>query len=78
MDNQITYEEALAHFQAQGPMWDALCSGIMAMREDRLSDLVRNANTPNCNERCDAKVIGQVIALDAIVHEFGSKIDTES
>ena len=73
----ITYEEALVHFQAQGPMWVALCSGIRARREDKFADLKRNASTPECNQKADDKVIGAMIECDDILYEFETERELE-
>ena len=77
MDNQITYEEALVHFQAQGPFWVALCEGIRARREDKYADLKRNAQTPNCNQKADDKVIGAMLECDDILYEFETEWELE-
>ena len=74
---EITYEEALVHFQAQGPMWVALCAGIRARREDKFSDLKRNAGTPECNQKADDKVIGAMIECDDILYEFETEWELE-
>jgi hypothetical protein len=70
MDNLPTYEEALAYFQAQGPMWDAMCNGIRGRRDDKFADLKRNMDTPSCNQKADDKVIGAMLALDDLLYEF--------
>lgn len=77
MDNHITYEEALVHFQAQGPMWDALCAGIRARRENKYADLKRNMETPNCNQKADDKVIGAMLECDDILYEFETEWELE-
>mgnify|MGYP000377262920 FL=1 len=76
MDN-ISYEEALIHFQAQGPMWEALCAGIRARRESRYADLKRNMETPTCNQKADDKVIGAMLECDDILYEFETEWELE-
>ena len=73
----ITYEEALAHFQAQGPMWDALCEGIRQRRDMKFSDLKRNMETPTCNQKADDKVLGAMIECDDILFEFVTAIEAK-
>ena len=76
MDN-ISYEEALVHFQAQGPFWEALCAGIRARRETKWGDLKRNMETPNCNQKADDKVIGAMVECVDILYEFETEWELE-
>lgn len=73
----ITYEEALVHFQAQGPYWEALCGGVRAMRDSRWSDFKRNMDTPTCNKKADDKVIGAMVAMDDVLYEFETEWELE-
>jgi len=75
--DKITYEEALAHFQAQGPMWDSLCDGIRQRRDSRFGDLKRNMETPNCNQKADDKVLGAMVECDDILYEFVTAVEVE-
>jgi hypothetical protein len=73
----ISYEEALVHFQAQGPFWVALCEGIRARREVKFGDLKRNMETPNCNQKADDKTIGAMLECDDILYEFETEWELE-
>lgn len=73
----ISYEEALIHFQAQGPMWEALCGGIRARREGKWGDLKRNMETPTCNQKADDKLIGAMVECDDILYEFETEWELE-
>lgn len=70
MDKLPTYEEALKFFQSHELYWDALVSGVNLKREEYIADLKRNAQTPNCDERADAKAIGGMLAVDDLVVDF--------
>lgn len=66
----VSYREALEFFQANELYWEAFVDGIIAKKEDYFSDLKRNMETPNCNQRADDKVIGAITALDDLVYDF--------
>lgn len=73
----ISYEEALIHFQAQGPYWEALCGGIRDRRESKWGDLKRNMETPTCNQKADDKLIGAMVEIDDILYEFETEWELE-
>ena len=75
--DKITYEESLAHFQAQGPMWDALCASIKQRRDMKFRDLKRNMETPNCNQKADDKILGAMVECDDILYEFETAVEVE-
>lgn len=70
MDKLPTYEEALKFFQSNDLYWDALLSRLEGKREEYIADLKRNAQTPNCDERADAKAIGGMLAVDDLMYDF--------
>ena len=70
MSKNVTYNEAKRFFQSHEMYWEALISGLLAKREDYIADLKRNAETPNCDERTDAKAIGGMLAVDDIYYDF--------
>jgi hypothetical protein len=71
----ITYEDALAHFQAQGPFWDALCAGVKQRRDMKFGDLKRNMETPTCNQKADDKILGAMVECDDILYEFETPVE---
>ncbi len=75
--SEVTYEEALVHFQAQTPMWAALCAGLRARREGKWADLKRNMDTPTCNQKADDKVIGAMVECDDLLYEFETQWELE-
>ena len=76
--NEISYEEALKYFQSHEFMWQGFMKGIGLKREAYYADLKRNMETPNCNERCDAKIIGAMTAIDDLMIDFQLPIKDET
>lgn len=67
---EISYEDALSHFQSNPLYWEAFLRGMVAKRESYIADMKRNMETPNCNDRADAKVNGAIIAIDDLIYDF--------
>lgn len=72
--SKITYTEAKGYFQKHQTHWEALCNGIKQMREDQISIMKRNINTPNCAERehLNTVAVGMMIAFDDLLYEFNT------
>lgn len=77
MSEEVKYEDALKFFQSHELFWDALIGGLTAKREGYIADLKRNAETPNCEERADAKAIGGMLAVDDIIYDFRIPIEDD-
>ena len=70
MPKEVTYNDAKRFFQSHEMYWEAFVAGILSKREDYIADLKRNMETPNCEERADAKAIGGMLAIDDIYYDF--------
>ena len=70
MPKEVTYNDAKRFFQSHEMYWEAFVAGILSKREDYIADLKRNLETPNCEERADAKAIGGMLAIDDIYYDF--------
>ena len=75
--NEVSYDDALKFFQSHDLYWEALIRGLVAKREAYFADLKRNADTPNCLERADAKAIGGMLAMDDLIYDFRIPVQDE-
>lgn len=69
-NHKVSYEDALEFFQSHELYWEVILESLLAKREAYIANLKRNAETPVCDDRTDAKAIGGMIAIDDIYYDF--------